>query len=241
MSGSEFLGRWSRRKRADGAPEALDAPDALDTAAAVDAADAADAAGPAPAHADAQSAVSQPLSVEAVETIDDSVPEPTSALVPEPPPLTDADMVPLESLDGGSDLSAFFSEGVSGSLRRAALRRVFHAPKFNVRDGLNDYDGDFTRFEPLGDIVTSDMKFRAAREEAARLRELDEASEETPPPERTAEEDEAVPEPDSTEPAEPSPAASVQASTDEPGEADGERPDASDPDESSRRAVVPPA
>ena len=72
-------------------------------------------------------------------------------------------MPPLESLDGTSDVSAFLSRGVSASLRRAALRRVFRAPKFNVRDGLNDYDGDFTAYAPLGDTLTCDMKFRAAR------------------------------------------------------------------------------
>ena len=35
---------------------------------------------------------------------------------------------------------------------------------FNVRDGLDDYDEDFTSFEALGDIVTSDMKHQAEME-----------------------------------------------------------------------------
>ena len=85
------------------------------------------------------------------------------------PVLTDVDMPPIESLRGDSDLSAFFSEGVSATLRRAALRRVFAQPAFNVRDGLNDYDGDYTVFEPLGDTVTADMKYHAARHERDRL------------------------------------------------------------------------
>ena len=83
------------------------------------------------------------------------------------PVLTDADMPPLESLGGTSDLSVFLGDGVSAALRKAALRRVFSAAAFNARDGLNDYDGDYTVFEPLGDTVTADMKFHAARRERA--------------------------------------------------------------------------
>lgn len=84
------------------------------------------------------------------------------------PLLTDADMPPIESLDTSSDLSVFFGRDISAALRRAALRHVFSQPAYNVRDGLNDYDGDFTVFEPLGDTVTSDMKFHAARRERDR-------------------------------------------------------------------------
>lgn len=83
--------------------------------------------------------------------------------------LTDADMPPIESLTAESNVSAFFNKGVSAALRKAALRYVFQQPQFNVRDGLNDYDGDYTVFEPLGDIVTSDMKFHAARKERDRI------------------------------------------------------------------------
>ena len=87
----------------------------------------------------------------------------------EAPLLTDADMPPVESLTADSDMSAFFNRGVSAVLRKAALRHVFHQPAFNVRDGLNDYDGDYTVFEPLGDTITSDMKWHTARKERERL------------------------------------------------------------------------
>ena len=50
------------------------------------------------------------------------------------------------------------SPGVSDELRNLALRKLFHAPVFNIRDGLDEYDDDYTSFEKLGDIVTSDMK-----------------------------------------------------------------------------------
>jgi len=83
--------------------------------------------------------------------------------------LTDADMPAVETLTSKSDLSDFFSSGVSATLRKAALRHVFHQPVYNIRDGLDDYDDDYTIFEPLGDTVTSDMKFHAARKERNRL------------------------------------------------------------------------
>ena len=83
-------------------------------------------------------------------------------------------MPPITTLSATSDLTGFFNRGVSATLRRAALRHVFQLPSYNVRDGLNDYDDDFTYFEPLGDTVTSDMKFHARRKEKARLAELEE-------------------------------------------------------------------
>lgn len=48
-----------------------------------------------------------------------------------------------DTLETGSDFSAFMSPGVSGALRRKALRRLWSTGDYNVRDGLNDYDQDF--------------------------------------------------------------------------------------------------
>ena len=78
--------------------------------------------------------------------------------------LTDEDMPPIDSLDENSDYSGFFSPRVSEGLRRRALRKLFMSAVFNVRDGLDDYDEDFTNFEALGDIVTSDMRYQAEAE-----------------------------------------------------------------------------
>jgi hypothetical protein len=78
------------------------------------------------------------------------------APVDEPaPPLTDADMPPIDTLDEKSDYSDFFSPRVSDDLRRLALRKLFHLPGFNIRDGLDDYDEDYRTFEALGNIVTA--------------------------------------------------------------------------------------
>lgn len=75
------------------------------------------------------------------------------------PLLTDDDMPPLEDLGEDSDYSGFLSSGVSEQLRKQALQKLFHSAKFNVCDGLDDYAEDYTKFEPLGDIITADMKF----------------------------------------------------------------------------------
>ncbi|MYB35323.1 MAG: DUF3306 domain-containing protein [Gammaproteobacteria bacterium] len=92
--------------------------------------------------------------------------------------LTDEDMPPIESLDENSDYSVFMSKGVSEKLRRMALRKLFSQGVFNIRDGLDDYDDDFTTFESLGDLVTSDMKHREEMKEKIKQRELDEEKQE---------------------------------------------------------------
>jgi len=84
---------------------------------------------------------------------------------------TDADVPPVESLHRESDYSGFLSPKVSESLRRAALRKLFSMPEFNVRDGLDDYDDDYTSFTALGNTITADMRHRAEREAAGRPRE----------------------------------------------------------------------
>ncbi len=101
----------------------------------------------------------------------------------EAPLLTDADMPDVDSLTEDSDFSGFMSAGVSDELRNLALRKLFRASVFNIRDGLDEYDEDYTSFEKLGDIVTCDMKhqvemqekkLREAEKEAAEQVELEE-------------------------------------------------------------------
>jgi len=139
--------------------------------------------------------------VNAPVAVDEEVSE-TDADVPV---LTDEDMPAITTLTAQSDLSDFFNKGVSAALRRAALRHVFSLPVYNVRDGLNDYDDDYTKFEPLGDTVTSDMKWHKARkerlaeEEAERKRLAEEEAAENEDAEQLAESDEASDELESVE------------------------------------------
>lgn len=80
----------------------------------------------------------------------DNLVEQTEAGTEEPQKeLTDEDMPPIEELDEHSDFSQFMSPGVSEGLRRLALRKLFGLPQFDIRDGLNDYDDDFSNMKPL--------------------------------------------------------------------------------------------
>ncbi len=88
---------------------------------------------------------------------------------------TDADMPPIESLDEKSDYSVFMSPKVSEHLRRAALRKLFHMPAFNITDGLDDYDEDFRKVKLLGDVITADMRHQMERKQEEARRQLAEA------------------------------------------------------------------
>ena len=126
---------------------------------------------------DASSVVSEAIPDDRERAVDAPAP---AAVVEEKVP-SDEDMPPLDSLDENSDYSGFLSPGVSDGLRRRALRKLFTSAVFNVRDGLDDYDEDFTNFEALGDIVTSDMRHQAEAEaERARRARADSGPEDPP-------------------------------------------------------------
>jgi hypothetical protein len=91
------------------------------------------------------------------------------------PVLTDEDMPPIDSLTPDSDYTGFLSSGVSEDLRRLALRKLFHGPEFNVVDGLDDYDGDYTSFAKLGDVITSEMRHRMEIEARRKLEQAKES------------------------------------------------------------------
>ena len=103
----------------------------------------------------------------------------------EPSPPGDEDMPPLESLDAESDYTPFLSPRVSEELQRVALRKLFRTPSFNLRDGLDDYDEDFTTFVGLGELVTAEMR-RRLRLEAERLAKVT-GDESTPQPDQRVE------------------------------------------------------
>lgn len=114
-------------------------------------------------------------------------PDPPQSAQPEP---TDADLPPADALGPDSDYSGYLSSRVSEELRRAALRKLFRLPEFNVRDGLDDYDEDYRSFAALGDTITADMRHHEQRlREKARQREQEarQAESERAPGEPSAE------------------------------------------------------
>ena len=81
-----------------------------------------------------------------------------------PGEVADAALPSLDVLDENSDYSAFLSPEVTGEVRKSALRKLFRSAKFNVTDGLDDYDDDFRTFAALGDVLTADMRHRLEQE-----------------------------------------------------------------------------
>lgn len=56
-----------------------------------------------------------------------------------------ADLPPLDSLTKDSDFTPFLQPGVPDIIKHKALRLLWRKdPFFNIRDGLNDYDEDYT-------------------------------------------------------------------------------------------------
>ena len=93
--------------------------------------------------------------------------------------LTDADMPPLESLTQDSDVSMFLARNISPELRRQALRTLFRGPKFNKVCLCAEYAGDYTTWQPLGDVVPHDWKRAIVREAERAKKKLAEAMEDS--------------------------------------------------------------
>jgi hypothetical protein len=113
----------------------------------------------------------------AAEPAAEPAPAPASDAEPPAEPPGDEDMPPLESLGPDSDYSAFMSPRVSGGLRQKALRQLFRSKKFNITDGLDVYAEDYTKFTPLGDVMTADLKFRLERKLKEALAKAEQAEE----------------------------------------------------------------
>jgi hypothetical protein len=72
-------------------------------------------------------------------------PAPAPAAPASPPPA----LPPPESLAFDSDFAAFMHAKVDEGVRRAALRRLFSDPRFNLMDGLDIYIDDYNREDPI--------------------------------------------------------------------------------------------
>jgi hypothetical protein len=94
------------------------------------------------------------------------------------------ELPPVEGLNMDSDFRGFLHPKVDESLRRAALKKLFHEPHFNVMDGLDTYIDDYSVSDPIPeamlktmrqaqDIIVAGKERReeAAKQEAAKLEE----------------------------------------------------------------------
>lgn len=71
-----------------------------------------------------------------------------------PPP----DLPPVEKLTFESDYRAFFHPKVGEDTRRAALKKLFSNPHFNVMDGLDVYIDDYSKTEPIPAAMLASLK-----------------------------------------------------------------------------------
>ncbi len=99
----------------------------------------------------------------------------------EPPPLP-----ALDQLNADSDYRGFLHPKVDEKLRRAALKKLFSDPHFNIMDGLDTYIDDYSISEPIPAAMLAEMKSaqnilawaRETEEEAAVRRALPPAGQE---------------------------------------------------------------
>lgn len=84
-------------------------------------------------------------------------PEPAAEPDPPPPEVEEAeplDLPDVETLDAGSDYTAFLDPRVPEETHRQALRKLWASdPAHGFRDGLDDYDGDYTTASLVGSAV----------------------------------------------------------------------------------------
>ena len=78
---------------------------------------------------------------------------------PEEPPVPQ--LPPVESLTFESDFKAFMHSKVEEGVKRAALKKLFHDPRFNVMDGLDTYIDDYTKAEPISDELLARLTHAA--------------------------------------------------------------------------------
>ncbi|EXJ09851.1 DUF3306 domain-containing protein [Nitrincola nitratireducens] len=122
-----FLSRWSRLKRRELDDSSSPASE-LDSSVAIE---------------DASIESDTSVVITDVEESESS-PHSSEELPSEEVVLTDIDMPDLSTITSKSDMSMFFSSGVSAELKKKALRQFFHQPEFNVRDPLDDYALDYS-------------------------------------------------------------------------------------------------
>jgi hypothetical protein len=77
-----------------------------------------------------------------------------SAVQDGPPP----ELPPVESLTKDSDYKVFFQPKVGEDVRRAALKKLFSDPHFNVMDGLDTYIDDYSISEPIPPEMLAQMR-----------------------------------------------------------------------------------
>ncbi|MGX9517347.1 DUF3306 domain-containing protein [Vibrio mediterranei] len=128
---SSFLSRWSQRKLDENKDELeLDALPESNEADAV-------AEGNAESEVEREQAEHEECSSEGEKSLDSEVPE-------KPEELSVSQLLANPEVDK--------------AVKKAALRKMFMSPEYNVVDGLNDYDHDYSAVKPLASDVAETLR-----------------------------------------------------------------------------------
>ena len=73
-------------------------------------------------------------------------------------PAPPAELPPVDSLTFESDFAAFLRANVEESVKRAALKKLLHDPRFNVMDGLDTYIDDYTVNEGVSEEMLKTLE-----------------------------------------------------------------------------------
>lgn len=78
------------------------------------------------------------------------------------PEAAPAQLPSLDSLDFESDFKSFMHAKVEESVKRAALKKLFSDPRFNVMDGLDVYIEDYSKGETLSPEMVATLEHAKA-------------------------------------------------------------------------------
>ncbi len=64
---------------------------------------------------------------------------------------------PIDRMTPDSDFTAFMQPKVEDAMRRAALKKLFSDPRFNIPDPFEAYSGDWTGGEPISEEMLATL------------------------------------------------------------------------------------
>jgi hypothetical protein len=83
----------------------------------------------------------------------------TQAAETKPAPAGEAPALPSpDSLTFESDFKAFMQAKVAEGVKRAALKKLFSDPRFNVMDGLDTYIDDYSKDDPIPQAMLAQLE-----------------------------------------------------------------------------------
>lgn len=141
---TNFFSRWSQRKLDESTDEALEVEQTLEAPELTSSDSSSSEISPADLSSEMKAAAPQSLESDALETNEEVHAADVQDLAPEA----------TEDLSVAQLLVSEASE----SVKKAALRKLFLSEEFNVRDGLDDYDDDYSNLKSLSEGVAETLR-----------------------------------------------------------------------------------